>query len=47
MEQDISLSFEQATDNSRAIIVHGDRINEALEKAILNGATDENSDVTL
>ena len=47
MENDIYLSFEQATDQSRAIIVHGDRINEVLETAIMNGADEENSDVVL
>jgi hypothetical protein len=47
MEMNSSLSFEEATDKARAIIIHGDRINEALESAILNGATEENSDVTL
>ena len=47
MENDIYLSFEQATDQSRAIIVHGDRINEVLETAIMNGADEENSDIVL
>lgn len=47
MENDFYLSFEQATDESRAIIVHGDRINEVLETAIMNGADEENSDIVL
>ena len=47
LEENEDLTWEQATEQAKAIVVHGDKINEAIEREILNGATEENSDMTI
>jgi sodium/potassium-transporting ATPase subunit alpha len=41
MEDDPDLDWWRATEVARAIVVHGDYIQQSFEKEILNGATDE------
>ena len=47
MEDNENLTFEQATMQAKAIVVHGDRINEALIAAANEGASEEDQDKIL
>jgi len=41
MEENEELTWEEAADRADAIVVHGDRINKALEEEMANGTPEE------
>lgn len=47
MEENEGMSWEEAASRADAIVVHGDRINKALEDEILKGASEEDSDIAI
>lgn len=47
LEENEDLTWAQATEQAKAIVIHGDKINEAIEREILAGASEENSDITI
>ena len=47
LEENPNLTWEEAVSQSNAIVVHGDRINKAIEEAILSGVPEEDQDILL
>jgi len=41
MEENEELTWDEAVDRADAIVVHGDRVNKALEEEMANGAPEE------
>lgn len=47
MEENPNLGWEEAAQRAQALVIHGDRINKAVEEQAMNGVPEDEYDITL